>query len=41
MGISESTVNAQIAVGMLRCRQHFQKCGGLAPSAHAAEAPQS
>lgn len=37
MGISGGTVNAQIAIGMLRCRQYFQERGLLTPSTDAAE----
>lgn len=39
MGISPDTVNAQIAIGMLRCRRHFQARGLLAPSTPAADVP--
>lgn len=41
MGISESTVNTQIAIGMLRCRKYFQERGLLAKLANEEEATNS
>ena len=34
MGISANTVNAQIAIGMLRCRRYFEERGLLANTVH-------
>jgi RNA polymerase sigma-70 factor (ECF subfamily) len=39
MGISTHTVNAQIALGMLRCRRYFQEHGLIADSGHENEPP--
>jgi len=35
LGISESTVNAQLAIAMVRCRQHFHSRGDLKRDHHA------
>ena len=39
MGISPHTVNAQIALGMLRCRRYFQAHGLIAPTLDEDEPP--
>jgi RNA polymerase sigma factor (sigma-70 family) len=39
LGISEHTVNAQLAIGMLRCRQYLRARGVLKGTTHAIERP--
>ena len=39
LGISEHTVNAQLAIGMLRCRQYLRARGVLKGAPHAIERP--